>query len=541
MRRFLLPVVLLLTALVVQLTVLDRLPLPGGVAPDLVLLVVVALALNSGPMTGMIYGFCAGLALDIAPPSGHLIGVYALVFCLLGYFCGLVSTELESSVLLPLAASAAGAAAGAALYAAVGIVLGNPDVTGPAVRHVLPLSVLYDVLLSPFVLFGVALAYRLATRLTGAVLPSREPAASGAAARLGTPAFSPGRAPRFRGAAAGPHDGWIGGGGWLAASSELARTRSASVRLHFGGVRTAATPTRSTAASKGSGVARLRFGGSRTAATPARAKPASGVTRVRFGGSRTAAAPARAKSASTGNGVARLRFGAGRRGDAMIGSRLLTGGLVGEFGNGGRGGLGPSGAPRLFTRRSRTAGTGWARFSRRPAWGNRGALANGSAPRRGAFNAPALRKGPASASAPRRGTFSASSPQRRPWSKAAPRRGTFGTSSSAKGAFGTGSSTKGAFGSGSSSRGSFNGGSSAGGGAFATPRRMRSLRRATFGGALGRRSKLDRGSALGSGNALGRRSALGGGSSRGRGSTLGRSRGGRSWFRRIGRKRSGGY
>ena len=152
MRRVVLPVVLLLAALVLQLTVLDRLPLPGGVAPDLVLLVVVALALNSGPMTGMICGFCAGLALDIAPPSGHLIGVYALVFCLLGYFCGLVSAELESSVLLPLAASALGAVAGAGLYAAVGIMLGNPDVTGPAVRHVLPLSVLYDVLLSPFVL-----------------------------------------------------------------------------------------------------------------------------------------------------------------------------------------------------------------------------------------------------------------------------------------------------------------------------------------------------------------------------------------------------
>ena len=49
MRRVVLPVVLLLAALVLQLTVLDRLPLPGGVAPDLVLLVVVALALSSGP------------------------------------------------------------------------------------------------------------------------------------------------------------------------------------------------------------------------------------------------------------------------------------------------------------------------------------------------------------------------------------------------------------------------------------------------------------------------------------------------------------
>src|SRR5437763_2929831 len=196
MRRVLLPVVLLLAALVLQLTVLDRLPLPGGVAPDLVLLMVVALALSGGPMSGMIWGFCVGLALDVAPPSGHLIGVYALVFCLLGYFCGLVSAELESSVLLPLAASALGAVAGAGLYAAVGIMLGNPDVTGPAVRHVLPLSVLYDVLLSPFVLFGVALASRLAARLAGTAKPSGEPAAGTAAGR-GPPARPDGKTPRI--------------------------------------------------------------------------------------------------------------------------------------------------------------------------------------------------------------------------------------------------------------------------------------------------------------------------------------------------------
>ena len=142
MRRVLLSVLLVLAALVLQLTVLDRAPLPGGVAPDLVLLVVVALALSSGPMPGLITGFCAGLALDIAPPANHLIGVYALVFCLVGYCCGLVSAELDSSVLLPLAASALGAAGGAALYAVVGVFLGNPDVTGQSVRHVLPLSVL---------------------------------------------------------------------------------------------------------------------------------------------------------------------------------------------------------------------------------------------------------------------------------------------------------------------------------------------------------------------------------------------------------------
>ena len=82
------------------------------------------------------------------------------MLCLVGYFCGRIAADLESTVLLPLAASAAGAAAGAALYAGLGILLGDANVTGPAVRHVLPATVLYDVLLSPFVLYAVALASR---------------------------------------------------------------------------------------------------------------------------------------------------------------------------------------------------------------------------------------------------------------------------------------------------------------------------------------------------------------------------------------------
>jgi rod shape-determining protein MreD len=459
-RRVLLPVVLLLVALVLQLTVLDRLPLPGGVAPDLVLLVVVALALSSGPMSGMICGFCAGLALDIAPPSDHLIGVYALVFCVVGYFCGLVSTELDRTVLQPLVASALGAAAGAGLYAVVGYMLGNPDVTGPAVRHVLPLSVLYDVLLSPFVLFGVALASRLAARLAGAAPAGQT--ASGPATGLGPTALPGGRTPRIRAAAARPRDGWIGGGGWLAASADLARSRP--VKLHLGGTRTAAVPARSKAASAGNGVARVRFGGTRTAAAPSRS--------------------------SAGSGGQRLRFGP-RRGDAVVGSRLLGGGFFSEFGNGG-GMLGSSSTPRLFTRRSRASGTGgWARFGRRPAWAYRGAGGAGSAPRRGSFNVPAPRKSPAVAS-PRRGTFSASAAPRRTVTASAPRRGAFGGGSPAKGAFGGGSSRS---------------------GSVRSPRRFPALRRKTFGA---------------------------GSPARGR-SALARPRGGRWPAWRIGRRHDGGY
>ncbi|HEY2575687.1 MAG TPA: rod shape-determining protein MreD [Streptosporangiaceae bacterium] len=402
MRRVLLPAALVVVALLLQLTLLDQLPLPGGVSPDLLLLVVVALALSSGPTPGLITGFCAGLALDVAPPSNHLIGVYALVFCLAGYFCGLVAADLENSVLLPLAASALGAAGGAALYAVAGVFLGNPDVTGQAVRHVLPLSVAYDVLLSPFVLYAVALASRLAARIAGVVTTGASPLAVPGAAS----ALQGGRTLRIR-AANRQRDGWIGGGGWLAASAELARSRPPTVKLHLGG---------------------------KNSRLPARPQGAS----------------------QQGKSLAKLRFGSRRRGDGIVGSRLLGGGLFGGFTGGGL---------PLLSRHSRPGTPARVRFSSKPAWGLRGsggpAQVSAAAPRRGTFSTN-TRKVTVSAATPRRGTFTAAPQHKRQVPAGSPRRGTFSGGSSAKGTFGTAGPRRGAFGGG--------------------PRGLRALRRATIRG-----------------------------------------------------------
>ena len=110
MRRAILSAALLVIALVLQLTVVNRLALPGSGAPDLVLLTVVALGLCSGPAAGAVTGFCAGLAFDIAPPGSYLIGQYALVFCLVGYLCGRLSGMANRSALLTTAAAMAAAA-----------------------------------------------------------------------------------------------------------------------------------------------------------------------------------------------------------------------------------------------------------------------------------------------------------------------------------------------------------------------------------------------------------------------------------------------
>ena len=91
-NRILLSSSLIAVALVIQVSVLARLHLPGAV-PDLLLLVVLGLALVYGHVGGALVGFAAGLLADLAPPADHAAGRYALVLCVIGYLAGLVKPE----------------------------------------------------------------------------------------------------------------------------------------------------------------------------------------------------------------------------------------------------------------------------------------------------------------------------------------------------------------------------------------------------------------------------------------------------------------
>jgi len=205
--RALVSAVVVAFTVVLQLTVVDRIAFPGGAGPNLVLLVVAALALAGGPMAGVLTGFLAGLALDVAPPGSHFVGQNALVFCLVGYACGLLAEETSDpehghTALFEIVVTAAGAIVGEALLALLGVMLSDPRVTWPAIKHVLPVAVAYDVLLCPFVLYAVASALRLA----GAPREARQPGLSPSQARTPVPSTSQsairqlpgGSAPRLR-------------------------------------------------------------------------------------------------------------------------------------------------------------------------------------------------------------------------------------------------------------------------------------------------------------------------------------------------------
>lgn len=155
--RFLLGAVTVLTALLLQTTVVARLPLPGS-PPDLVLVLVIAFALSEGPLSGMVTGFAAGLGGDLL--ADHQLGRLALVYLVVGYVAGLVRGDTERSALLPLLVVAGGAAGALLLYAAGGLVLGDTRTGAAAVARGLATSVPYDVVLTPFVVPLVGLLVR---------------------------------------------------------------------------------------------------------------------------------------------------------------------------------------------------------------------------------------------------------------------------------------------------------------------------------------------------------------------------------------------
>ena len=145
---------LLLTAVVLQLTLLSRLNLPGA-TPDLVTVVVVALALALGPAAGAIAGFGAGLALDLVPPADGVVGVSALVLGVVGYAAGSVLDPVDRPVLPAIGVVALSAGAVVVGTAALDTLLGDARVIWDDVPAMVLASVLYAAFLAPFVVPAV--------------------------------------------------------------------------------------------------------------------------------------------------------------------------------------------------------------------------------------------------------------------------------------------------------------------------------------------------------------------------------------------------
>ncbi|MDH6623380.1 rod shape-determining protein MreD [Streptomyces sp. LBL] len=161
-NRILLSSALVVVALMVQVSVLARLHLPGAV-PDLPLLTVLGLAMVYGHVGGAFVGFGAGLLADLVPPADHAAGRYALVLCVIGYLAGLVKPETGrlKSATGPMMVVVAAAIGSTLLYAGIGALVGDTAARHVGLDSLLFTAGLYDLLLAPFVVPGImALARR---------------------------------------------------------------------------------------------------------------------------------------------------------------------------------------------------------------------------------------------------------------------------------------------------------------------------------------------------------------------------------------------
>jgi rod shape-determining protein MreD len=115
-------------------------------------LLVVAAALVRGPDFAMVLGFFAGLAIDLAPPADHVAGRWALALVVVGYLAGRVRHDAGTSAVAAVVTVAASSFVGTSVFALSGMVLRDPSVPVAEALQVIPVAVVYDVLLTPFVL-----------------------------------------------------------------------------------------------------------------------------------------------------------------------------------------------------------------------------------------------------------------------------------------------------------------------------------------------------------------------------------------------------
>lgn len=149
-------------AVILELTLLSRLGLPGA-TPDLVVVTIVALALAYGPLPGAIAGFSAGILLGLTPPFDGVFGVQAILFTLVGLITGAVVDPRDRSV--PVIMGMVGLSCGGVVLL-TGLflsVLGSERVIWENVPGLALTAALYGLILAPLVVPGIGRIVRSLT------------------------------------------------------------------------------------------------------------------------------------------------------------------------------------------------------------------------------------------------------------------------------------------------------------------------------------------------------------------------------------------
>ena len=138
-------------ALVLQVSLFPHLAWQG-IVPNLCLLVVVGAALARGPQFAAVLGFAAGVHLDLPPPADHVAGRWALALVIVGYVAGRVRQDVRPTATAVIVTVAASSFVGTSVFALSGLLLRDPALSVPDLLQVILVAVLWDIMLTPFVL-----------------------------------------------------------------------------------------------------------------------------------------------------------------------------------------------------------------------------------------------------------------------------------------------------------------------------------------------------------------------------------------------------
>jgi rod shape-determining protein MreD len=138
-------------ALVLQVSVFPHVAW-HGIVPNVCLLVVVAAALTVEAPFALLLGFTAGVALDLAPPADHVAGRWALALTIAAFLAARVRQDVRPTAMAVVGTVAAASFAASSVFALSGMLLSDPALSVGGVLEVVLVAVLWDVLLTPFVL-----------------------------------------------------------------------------------------------------------------------------------------------------------------------------------------------------------------------------------------------------------------------------------------------------------------------------------------------------------------------------------------------------
>ncbi|MCX6452785.1 MAG: rod shape-determining protein MreD [Actinobacteria bacterium] len=140
--------------IVLQSSVITRIawPLHG---PNLILLLFIPWVLSETPFRAALIGFLMGGFIDLAPPGNGPVGQWALAMTLIGF--GLAtyaerSRDLVQSPLVEVGIFALGALALLLTWGILGLMVGDDRASAKYFFQFIPSSLLWNVVLAPFVL-----------------------------------------------------------------------------------------------------------------------------------------------------------------------------------------------------------------------------------------------------------------------------------------------------------------------------------------------------------------------------------------------------